>query len=979
MSQREQHSTHGHAHRVQTGGPKATREPVAATGSNVQTLSHPDWQELVRNSADAIAPLWPIATFIARHPWPELEHHPYAEVAHWLRDAQGIHLHPPASVVESAVANGEVAPHHLTRRLNAWLDAQPVPMPRDAAERACLALLWTFQTDLPPASATAEALADTLLQDSGAHARWQEATHPTRTRWTVTPLSKRLDGAAKAQSQDRDVRERRGASARGLAHELDVQTIRFCKLFFDDGQASWPLPGREAGFYAAWRQLTPLQPGLPRRVRQQIDHWPKTPADALERALVALDVPAADWEGYLRAHLLALPGWAGWALWQSRGAGREPSLLLEYLAVRVSLEWALCADHLDTRGGEPLRGAVRDADTSRRQADARRFAAQLIATWLRDGGVRAEDWSAMTADSQVACLDWLRRFVETDRWLLWLEAWEDAQADQLRAAIAETRPEDGPSRRGGLERTLAKTTDAVREPAKGGAKGAAGAADRPAAQLLLCIDVRSAIFRHYLEAAGPFETYGCAGFFNLPIRTRGLDSDYAHPACPPIVHPVVEVAETLATDGRDYRRRRNGARIVAEMFKKAKHSALVSLALPELSGPWLGVHTLFRTVLPARTGRWMRAFNRAASDKPATELSLRRPHEPQETHSEVSGLPIGMTTEEMVDIAAGLFQSIGLSEFAPLVVICGHEGESTNNPHASSLDCGACGGAAGQYNARAFAAMCNLPEVREGLAEAGFVIPGETVFAAAEHITTTDALRWLDVPPLPPAARSAFRSLEDVLLEVRHAANQARIAQLPVVQPRIRPFDEADRRAADWSEVRPEWGLAGNAAFVIGRRQLTARFPLDGRVFLHDYDWRMDLHGDRLASIVAGPVTVGQWINLQYLASTTAPHIHGSGSKTTQTVTGGVGVMQGNGSDLLPGLPWQSVAASDDALFHRPLRLLVVMEVPDEAVTQLLERDAAFRQKVQNGWLRLASVNPVTGEWRDWGAAASSVSLVTAG
>ncbi|MCL6517628.1 DUF2309 domain-containing protein [Alicyclobacillus sp.] len=901
-----------------------TREAVRLrqpSGAVHPRPSHPDLREMVRRAADGIAPVWPIATFIARHPWPDLEVLPFSDAACRLHEAQGIRLHPSAAVIRDAARRGEIHPERLTARLERWLDGTPLPVPRAYAEQVNRALLWAD----PPSDVDPAAL-------SLAEAAVAEGSVPDASDWTERPVSRRVGC--------------------GMDRRLDAHTIRWCKLFLDEGMAAWTLPGREEGLYTAWRRLSPLDPALSRAERRRLKDWPTSPDAALVHALRLLGIAQDRWEAYLRAHLLALPGWTGMLLWKSRESGLGAGLLTEYLALRLSLEWALCAELLSTARGADASG-MSAADPGATVASGRgaREIAALLTTWFRLGGLTQDAWRDLGPTGRRRALAWLRRYIETDRWLLWLDAWEDTYRESLRAAM-----------QGEVER---------------------GGSTAPVAQFLFCIDVRSDAFRRRLEASGPFATYGCAGFFNLPIRARGLDSAYAHPSCPAIVHPVVEIQEALfhpeaAAGSRDeaggadapaadvYRRRRNGVRLVGDLFKKTKQHLLAGLALPEMSGVWLGAHTLLRTIAPFAAGRWMKRAAEVAERKPETGLTLRR----MDDHGP-SGLPLGMAVEEMVDIAAGLLRSIGLTDFAPIVVVCGHESETVNNPHASALDCGACGGAAGAFNARAFAALCNLPEVRAGLAAQGIHIPPSTVFLAAEHITTTDELRWLEVPPLPPAATEALQAVQTVLPAVRRQVNAQRLAQLPGATgdgsvPEEEAAREAARRAVDWSEVRPEWGLAGNAAFVIGGRVRTARIPLDGRVFLHSYDWRLDPDGDRLAAIVAGPVTVAQWINLQYLASTVAPHVHGSGNKATQTVTGGIGVMQGNGSDLLAGLPWQSVAASDEALFHRPLRLLVVIEAPSEAVSRLLRRDSAFRRKVHNGWLRLSSMDPVTGEWTDW-------------
>jgi len=50
--------------------------------------------------------------------------------------------------------------------------------------------------------------------------------------------------------------------------------------------------------------------------------------------------------------------------------------------------------------------------------------------------------------------------------------------------------------------------------------------------------------------------------------------------------------------------------------------------------------------------------------------------------------------EQRIFFAESTLRTMGLYEtFAPLVVLCGHTSATTNNPHATALECGACAGA----------------------------------------------------------------------------------------------------------------------------------------------------------------------------------------------------------------------------------------------------------------------------------------------
>ena len=67
-----------------------------------------------------------------------------------------------------------------------------------------------------------------------------------------------------------------------------------------------------------------------------------------------------------------------------------------------------------------------------------------------------------------------------------------------------------------------------------------------------------------------------------------------------------------------------------------------------------------------------------------------------------------------------------------------------------------------------------------------------------------------------------------------------------------------------------------------------------------------------LELILTAPVVVASWISLQYYGSTVAPDVFGGSNKLLHNVTGGIGVVEGNGGPLRAGLPWQSVHYAGD-------------------------------------------------------------------
>lgn len=549
-----------------------------------------------------------------------------------------------------------------------------------------------------------------------------------------------------------------------------------------------------------------------------------------------------------------------------------------------------------------------------------------------------------------AAWEWLvddRQRSAQSRWSVWRSAWQTARrqppSDVWRALQVWQRAEELAWQEQ-LQQRLCQPAPAASPPT-------------PLAKLFFCIDVRSEPMRRALEQVCPdLETGGFAGFFGLPIAYTPLGTSATRPQLPGLLAPQLMVSDSSGDAAQDLamaqrrqaRLARSGRWHLFERLPASTFTLVESVGLG-YAGVLLGrTCGLLKGGGEAHQGGWC-----------GSEWRQLKPVLPP--------LQLAQRTE----LAARILRAMGLSgAVPPLLVLLGHGSQSANNPQAAGLDCGACCGQSGEVNARLLADLLNDPQVRAALRERGLDLPAHCHVLAGLHKTSTDEVQVFASEALPPALQPAWQRLRQALDEAGARVRRERTARLGLTHLREQPaklLETLRRRARDWAQTRPEWGLAGNAAFIAAPRARTRGVDLQGRAFLHDYDWRQDPGGEVLELIMTAPMVVAHWINLQYLTSTTDNLRFGSGNKVLHNVVGGyIGVFEGNCGDLRIGLARQSLH-DGERWVHRPLRLSVVIEAPRPMIDKVIAGHAVVRDLVGNGWLHLLRLegSPVRLERRD--------------
>jgi uncharacterized protein YbcC (UPF0753/DUF2309 family)/NADH:ubiquinone oxidoreductase subunit 5 (subunit L)/multisubunit Na+/H+ antiporter MnhA subunit len=838
-------------------------------------------------AADLVGQAWPVDTFVAVNPLAGLERLPFTEATARLRTVAGARTHLPAAEYRRRLRDGDLDEADLAAALagTAAVGARALlPDGRllTATQLRDLVLRRPVHDGPPPDAALLTAVRRRLAAAPTDHP-------PTAAGYATPTLAERLDRVLGGR----------------LADEVDDLVAGWCAAYCGRPAARWPVPGGAfEGCWSRWREVAGSDL-LPRLLgvggfAEFVRALPAAPERALAVLLHRLGVPTSDWSAYLSRSVVRLPGWAGHARWWSAHPGERVGMsVVELLAIRLAYEVALgdavARRRLDVPGRVDTvpAGAPEPTDEALPVA---RLAAAL--------GLTADDVDTLGGTALTALRDAVAALPPQRQAEVWLAAAEHAYRRRLREQLD-------------------------RQP------GALPAADPPLAQAVFCIDVRGEGLRRHLEAAGPVETFGFAGFFGLPLRTVSHDGRGGRDRCPVLMRPVATVTgpEPGAAHTGRRRLRQSWRRAVAG----ARGNPVGAFAFVEFAGVLAAGGLLARATAPARL----------TGDVPG----------PAPTAADLAR---ALTLDERVFYAEASLRAMGLTDrFAPLLLLCGHGASTVNNPYAAALDCGACGGNPGGVSARMAAAMLNDPAVRAGLARRGVLIPAGTHVLAAEHDTVTDEVRLHDRDAVPGSHRAAVDELSRLLAVASAGLRRERAGRLP-----DRPAaGRVVGRATDWAQVRPEWALAGNAAFVVAPRAFTAGLDLGCRTFLHSYDWAADPDAANLETILTGPLVVAQWINMQYYFASVDPDRFGAGNKTVHTVLGdGLGVLSGSGGDLRTGLPWQSVS-DGRRLVHDPVRLLAVVRAPYRTVAAVLRRNPALRDLVDGGWLHLAAVDPDTGGW----------------
>jgi uncharacterized protein YbcC (UPF0753/DUF2309 family) len=768
---------------------------------------------------------------------------------------------------------------------------------------------------------------------------------------------------------------------------IEKDIIEYLARFLDEQQTTLSMTDRDFGMFQAFK------------LYENIDYVIDSESFVKE-ALKRLKVK--DIQEYFLTHILKLHGWAGFIKYRSQDNGyysqqEHPSSMMDYMAVRLHFEVKYMQkekiddfDKLDLYIKENtaytilkllqakgrLTGVYNDAMEDSK--DYQKILDDYIKDEINLNSLQVQLAKKELASSNMSLIEFsnFSNLIKKEEGFIWLKSLEDSYIiDHIDEFTSPTTSN---------QKSISST--------------------------IFCLDVRSEVMRRNIEAMGSYNTYGAGGFLGIPIQFIEFDKAHHLNLAPAIVKPANIVFEIPVESHDQYNEKKLTIKTTKKVLNDLKNNPYTPYIMVESIGWLFGIKLFGKTFFPDKVNK---LFNKFKPKKPKTTYTLDKlTNEEIENYvkklhiniikevlttqfdvklnsKEIENLwthlvfdqslttkisqtildkleyayhisandykiqkerleMVGFTLDEQTMYLENLLKMIGLTrDFPKFVTIFGHGSLSDNNPFESALDCGACGGSISLPNARALSIIGNKKNVRDRLEQRGIKIPKETRFLPAIHTTTTDEITFYDIDILDDVELEQFNKMKDDFSKASLASREERA----VVLPNANTQQDLFIKTMDWSEPRPEWGLARNMGVFAGPRESCKHITFNNRLFLHSYDYSLDNeNADILTRIFNGPLVVGEWINLEHYFSTVDNSIYGAGSKVYHNIVSKIGVYNGNYSDLKIGLPTQSVLQEGEA-YHEPIRLLTYMEAPLETVGKAVENSIA-KEFILNEWIR---------------------------
>ena len=719
--------------------------------------------------------------------------------------------------------------------------------------------------------------------------------------------------------------------------------IPFLARFLDQGQAQWGLPDRECGLLRQFRRLYAGSGGdrfpfftpawlLP--LREELDRLEQngwSMAGSIEESLLQLRSMVARLQSSTETSA-ATPSAAQPDVSESEcdkchSVGVLQSMLS---ATMMALPgWVAMVYHLQ-QGGEWLNwsvphGTLHELVALRLLLD--RLAGQYVlhqtqTSRVQQRTINSRQKPAVTLTSDL--LSAARAFGPDAQTCCLLDAYDLGHINQVLDALTagdQERPADGRS-------------------------------SGPQIQVICCADsCQESLRRHLEEVNNRCETFGTPGFFGLAINYRGLGESHYSQHCPANVRSqhYVEEVPGFQQDGSLSPHPRH-------LNQRPGKSALRSIELSSLLENWLSRPWLTQLLFPRITRRLDRNPSGSVRESMAAQLDWEGP--PRANRLQ------GYTVDEMADAVHHLLTSIGLSSFAPVVLLIGHVSVSPGNSFVAADCCTFCSGRSSGPNARIMARMANDHRVRRILKREGLEIPDSTVFVAAEHDTCSDTIEYFDLAHLSLIQQQhlpeLFQCLDQALIRNAHERCR-RFTNIPLNTSPEAAAEAMETRGEDLCEQTAEFSYVDNCVCIIGRRERTRGLFLDRTAHLASYDpLADDADGSQLSQLLKTVVPTCASVNLQYYFSTMYPNAFGAGSKLQHSVVSLLGVCDGPGHDLRIGLPEEMLSKVP------PHRLLCVVECYPEKLRAVMSQNEPLLRLITNEWIHMACLDPDSGEALLW-------------